>query len=508
LTRKPTSVDIFCRVVDNYGDIGVTWRLARQLTDEYGFDVRLFVDDLASVEKIVGESQYNKLVAGSAFLSIIRWKSALVGEFDNSNNPIDPTIEYIENTQSIAPHSREGEDPIPLGSNGTKLGSRLRGSGDFCDLNVSIDPAIKHRENTQPIAPRPREGGDPILLGISGAQLGSRLRGSGGIYNFCVAIDPTIKHAENAQPIAPRPRAGGDPIPLDSHGTNTHPTNASAGDFRNAKTIQPADIVIEAFACELPTSYIDQMAARAVKPLWLNLEYLSAEPWVAEYHLLPSPHPRLDLTKHFFFPGFTDKTGGLIREKSVQATPLTATPALNNIFVFGYDSPHSRALISSIANTDCIANITIAEGALADASKHLPTCVVTPFVPQPDFDSVLATHDFCWVRGEDSFVRAQYAGKPFIWQIYPQEEGAHLVKLQAFLDLYCAGMSRECTDAVRALNVWLSDESMPNIEAPWQNALTHWQEWQQHAHHWQKTLLAQTDLATKLVSFYQKSLII
>ncbi|MBY0444112.1 MAG: elongation factor P maturation arginine rhamnosyltransferase EarP, partial [Burkholderiales bacterium] len=36
--------DIFCRVIDNYGDIGVCWRLARQLSFEHGFAVRLMVD--------------------------------------------------------------------------------------------------------------------------------------------------------------------------------------------------------------------------------------------------------------------------------------------------------------------------------------------------------------------------------------------------------------------------------------------------------------------------------
>ena len=38
------------------------------------------------------------------------------------------------------------------------------------------------------------------------------------------------------------------------------------------------------------------------------------------------------------------------------------------------------------------------------------------------------------IRGEDSFVRAQLAGKPFLWTIYPQEEDTHIVKLNAFLD--------------------------------------------------------------------------
>ncbi len=44
--------DIFCRVVDNYGDIGVTWRLARQLQREHGWSIRLWVDVLDSFNKL------------------------------------------------------------------------------------------------------------------------------------------------------------------------------------------------------------------------------------------------------------------------------------------------------------------------------------------------------------------------------------------------------------------------------------------------------------------------
>ena len=75
----------------------------------------------------------------------------------------------------------------------------------------------------------------------------------------------------------------------------------------------PADVVIEAFACELPATYVAAMAQREKKPVWLNLEYLSAENWIGELHGKPSPHPRLPLVKHFFFPGFDECSGGLLR---------------------------------------------------------------------------------------------------------------------------------------------------------------------------------------------------
>src|SRR5574340_1688943 len=47
-----TSWDIFCNVVDNYGDIGIAWRLARGLAREHGLAVWLWVDDLSAFQRI------------------------------------------------------------------------------------------------------------------------------------------------------------------------------------------------------------------------------------------------------------------------------------------------------------------------------------------------------------------------------------------------------------------------------------------------------------------------
>jgi hypothetical protein len=81
--------------------------------------------------------------------------------------------------------------------------------------------------------------------------------------------------------------------------------------------VEVADVVIEAFACEIPSTYVTAMARRTVAPVWINLEYLSAEAWVEDCHLLASPHSTLPLTKYFFFPGFTPRTGGLLRERDL-----------------------------------------------------------------------------------------------------------------------------------------------------------------------------------------------
>ena len=86
----------------------------------------------------------------------------------------------------------------------------------------------------------------------------------------------------------------------------------------NAEFGAPAEIVVEAFGCGLPESYVESMADRHPSPVWVILEYLSAESWVGSHHGLPSPHPRLPLERHFFFPGFAPGTGGVLRESSLE----------------------------------------------------------------------------------------------------------------------------------------------------------------------------------------------
>jgi len=117
-----------------------------------------------------------------------------------------------------------------------------------------------------------------------------------------------------------------------------------------------------------------------------------------------------------------------------------------------------------------------------------------PFIPQDDFDYLLAQCDFNIVRGEDSFVRAQLVGRPFIWNIYPQDDGAHLIKLQAFLDLYLKEATPELRAAVTKAMAWAEINQ-------WWTALPLWN---QLARVWRSQLLeSQTDggLAARLLRF-------
>lgn len=207
----------------------------------------------------------------------------------------------------------------------------------------------------------------------------------------------------------------------------------------------PGDVVVEAFGCDPPAAFVAQMAAR--RPVWINLEYLSAEPYVERSHGLPSPQAG-GLTKWFFYPGFTARTGGLIREDGLlearrafdrdawlAARGWARRPGERVVTLFCYANPAMPALLHALAAQPTL--LLLAQGPAQDQVRAAAPGVRTvalPWLPQPDFDRVLWSGDLNFVRGEDSLVRAIWAGSPFVWQIYPQHDGVHARKLQAFVE--------------------------------------------------------------------------
>jgi len=369
--------DIFCKVVDNFGDIGVCWRLARQLATEQGIAVRLWVDDLESFRRLCPE--------------------------------IDPTL-----------------------------------------------PAQTRRG---------------VLV-----------------------------------------RRWTSPFP----GTDV------------------ADVVIEAFACELPVCYLASMAKRA--PAWINLEYLSAESWVQGSHGLPSPHPRLPLTKHFFFPGFAAGTGGLLRETGlIEARDAwqgdaehawaklglpPPRPEETSVSLFCYENPALPELFELWVEGSEAMRCLIPEGrALAQAAawigrEHLNpgetvrqgslSLHALPFLAQEQYDHLLWACDLNFVRGEDSFVRAQWAAKPLVWHIYPQEDEAHCGKLDAFLERYCADLPMAAATACRNFSqAWNCGRG---VATSWP---AYWNEripLSAHSDRWANKLAEREDLASALVKFSERLL--
>ncbi len=222
-----------------------------------------------------------------------------------------------------------------------------------------------------------------------------------------------------------------------------------------------ADVVVCGFHAALPPGWSEWMARR--RPPWINLEYLSAEPWVDDFHGLPSPRPG-GLVEHFFYPGFTARSGGLLRERDLlqRRDRFDADPARRAGFLAGLGVvprpgealasllcyPHApllplaRALGAAgvrlhLLVPDGVASDLVAADAgarLGAASRgHLRTSRI-PFLPQADYDTLLWSCDLSFVRGEDSWIRGIWSGRPFVWQVYPQAGRAHLVKLEAFLD--------------------------------------------------------------------------
>lgn len=223
-----------------------------------------------------------------------------------------------------------------------------------------------------------------------------------------------------------------------------------------------ADVVIEAFACALPDAYLHAMAKQAPdkQPVWVNLEYLSAEAWIESCHLQPSPHPQLALKKTFYFPGWTLASGGLLRENGL----LTARdhylynqpahqPAAVKVSLFCYPWAPITQLLDAMTRSSVPIHCHVPQSSISQTVKtwlaeaDLPgtgqsrqrgqlTVETLPFLSQDAYDRLLWSCDLNFVRGEDSWVRALWAGKPFIWQPYRQAEDTHLIKLEAFLTRY------------------------------------------------------------------------
>ncbi len=291
-----------------------------------------------------------------------------------------------------------------------------------------------------------------------------------------------------------------------------------------------ADVVVETFGCDTPEPYVAAMAARSPHPRWINLEYLSAEDWVEGSHGLPSPHPRLaPLTRHFFFPGFTARTGGLVRERDLLArrdafqadrgaqaafwkalTGSVPPDGALKVSLFGYAGAPYETLLEAMVRRACPAWVVVPEGTAGAAStawlrgqsrgrRGAVEVLAIDFVDQDRYDELLWACDLNFVRGEDSFVRAQWAARPFVWHIYPTEDGAHWVKLAAFLARYTAGMDRDQAASLTALwESWNRGESVarawPAFEAGLATVTA-------HAEDWAARLATQPDLATQLAEF-------
>ena len=299
-------------------------------------------------------------------------------------------------------------------------------------------------------------------------------------------------------------------------------------------SVPAADVVIAAFACQLPPDYMEAMAERERTPLWMNLDYLSAEEWVVGCHRLPSVKFK-GVQKYFFFPGFRTGTGGLLREARLleqrnafqqdagaqrdflQALGIVPAVDARLISLFAYENAGLASWLDVLSTDGRATHLLVPEGRiLGDVQRWLDverlvagdiqqrgslTVQVIAFVRQGQYDRLLWCCDFNAVRGEDSFVRAQWAGRPLLWHIYRQDEDIHLDKLDAFLELYTADLSAAASAAL--IGLWQAWNTEADMAQPWKMLLEHWPEVSQRAETWCLEQGLQADLATALVKFYE-----
>lgn len=321
-----------------------------------------------------------------------------------------------------------------------------------------------------------------------------------------------------------------------------------ADDAGSSGGVDPAPVVIEGFGCGLPARYLDAMEARDPAPLWVNLEYLSAEPWVDGVHGLASVHPQRRLTRYFWFPGFTATSGGLLREaglfdardaaqreqNAVRAVADEAPPAVGScgaaaaattgleLVLFCYENRALPALFElwscGASPVRCIVPEGVAPRTLAGwlgGAVPPPPCTLTrgnlvldlrSFASRDDFDRLLCTAAVNFVRGEDSFVRAQWAARPFVWQPYPQEGGAQRAKLDAFLARYVPDTADPVQDAQRRMMRAFDAEEAADAVSAWTGFRALLPASSLHARRWASTLATMPDLASSLVAFVRTRL--
>ncbi len=292
---------------------------------------------------------------------------------------------------------------------------------------------------------------------------------------------------------------------------------------------KPAELVIVMLGTTIPMSVRTALAAAGMP--WLRYEYLSAEPWIDGCHGLPSIKPQDGAVEWFYYPGYTPASGGLLREstladalvrfREVERTKWLRDMALASpagdlrVCLFGYAEPLTGALVREIASLERPCTLFVNRPLAEQLSERILPAGKWPdhfrlrphdWLDQSDFDRLLASCDLSLVRGEDSWVRAQWTGRPFLWQAYRQEHGVHRIKLQAWLDRMLADASPSVDAAVRDMMLAINevdDSSRPScgLRAPLRNYIAHLDAIETHHGHWRDTLLAQRPLVERLVAF-------
>ncbi|MCL2297384.1 MAG: elongation factor P maturation arginine rhamnosyltransferase EarP [Proteobacteria bacterium] len=560
---------ILCRVVDHYGDAGVCWRLARQLAREYDLDVTLFIDDIATLQRLAPTLDTTQNRQRIDCVTV----QQLTGQLTNTLPPPAFWPEVIIDAfgGGLPPSWLEAlarDFPLPSALAGE--GSGEKGNFSAFEKRCDLSPPPSAQTDT-PLSPRGRGvggEGEPPSQQETGRllqrarelrkqqtpheqALWQQLRAKRfSDYKFrrqqplgCFIVDFVCfpkrliieldggQHADSAEYDAQRDAW------LTKEGFRVLR-------FWNNEWAMQQEAVLETIwnALQEPPPLPNHSPARGeglLIPHWIVLEYLSAEPWIETMHGLASPPPSIHLPRHFFFPGFTETTGGLLREKTLiderdafqHAFPDTRRAFLKHlgidtlppdallISLFCYDTPALPALLDAWSASPspivCLIPETVAPETVQHWRRrhHIETDTTPtkygaltlhtfPFLPQDDYDRLLWSCDLNFVRGEDSFVRAQWAAQPFVWQAYRQNEQAHLAKVDAFLKRTLADapdhLQIALSDFTRA---WNDEQQINTIADTWRSLAKQLPAFRKLAHDWAEQQTAQTDLAQRLTVF-------
>ncbi|MDP1957838.1 MAG: elongation factor P maturation arginine rhamnosyltransferase EarP, partial [Rhodocyclaceae bacterium] len=220
---------------------------------------------------------------------------------------------------------------------------------------------------------------------------------------------------------------------------------------------------------------------------------------------------------------FVAGTGGLLLEKNFAVPPAPTFSETLDVSLFCYDNPALPALLKAWRDGDALVRCHVADGLPRQQVENwlgeaFPTgCQQTrgalelhaePFFSQDDYDKLLAACQLNFVRGEDSLVRAQWAERPFVWQAYPQVNGAQHAKLDALLERYCAALDPNTATATRVFwQAWNGQgDSAARIANNWPAFRAAMPALAAHAPRWARQIAAHGDLATNLVKFCQSKL--
>ncbi len=247
--------------------------------------------------------------------------------------------------------------------------------------------------------------------------------------------------------------------------------------------------VVECFACGRPEWFDELLYDPEDEGLRrvVNLEFLSAEDYARDFHLMPSATRSDRVRKTLFMPGFCPGTGGLIIDKTFQkAREAFLDPELRPearkealvlgglaweeayaglfwVSVFTYERDYTR-LVSDLAAWDRPILALVAPGRSAGpflaaweaAGRPFPALAL-PFLPQEAWDRVLLASDLAIVRGEESLARAVLSGRPFLWHAYVQDQKHQLVKVEALLDRMAPFFPAQAFSGLRALFLAFND---------------------------------------------------